>query len=433
MQVTVEAGEGLARSITVELPADDVEQQVDQKLRDVARQARLPGFRPGKVPMRVLRQRFGESVRGEVLGEMVQASFPQAVAEQALRPAGQPEIEPDIDTASRRYAYTARFEILPDIALKDLAGKRIARPVAEVTEDDVDRMLERLREQRRTFEDVARGAQDGDRVTISFAGTIDGEPFEGGRGEHRQLLLGSGGFVPGFEDQLKAAHAGEERLIEVTFPEDYHSQQLAGRAAQFAVSVEGVAEPQLPEIDAEFMAAFGVADGDMEHFRADVRANMERELRRRIDAKVRDRVMDGLLEANPIVLPEVLVRDEIRALKRQMLQAAGGGANVQLPDELFAESAERRAKLGLIVAEVVKQHELQPSSERVRALVEEMAATYEQPQEVVNYYFADPQRLAAVEAVAVEELAVARMLETAEVEEEPSSFEALTESGEGAG
>jgi trigger factor len=426
MQVTVEAGEGLARRMTVELPADDVEQQVDKRLRDVARQARLPGFRPGKVPMRVLRQRFGDSVRGEVLGELVQSSFSQAVAEQELRPAGRPEIEPDIDTAGRRYAYTARFEVLPEVSLKDLAGSRIIRPVAEVTEADVDAMIERLREQRKRFEDVERGAQPGDRLTLSFVGTIDGEPFAGGSAEHQQLVLGNGGFIPGFEAQLEGARAAEERIVEVTFPEDYPSEELAGRDARFTVQVEAVGAPELPAVDAEFMAAFGIADGDAERFRADVRANMERELRQRTEAKVKSQVMDALIEANPVVLPAVLVAEEIAALKGQTRQAAGGG-NLELPDELFAESAERRVKLGLVVAEVVKQHELKPSPERVRALVEELAATYERPDEVVNYYYADPQRLSSVEALATEELVVERMLETAEVVEEPSSFDALTE------
>lgn len=430
MQVTVEAGEGLARRMTVELPADDVEQQVDQKLREVARQARLPGFRPGKVPMRVLRQRFGESVRGEVLGDMVQSTFPQAVAEQELRLAGQPQIEPDIDAESGRYAYVARFEVLPEIDLHDLTGKRIARPVAEVADADVDRMIERLREQRRTFEDVERPAQSGDRLTISFTGSIDGEPFEGGSGEHRQLVLGSGTFIPGFEEQLEGASAGDERVVEVTFPEDYQNSELAGRAAQFQVSVEAVAEPHLPDLDADFMTAFGIEDGDFERFRADVRANMERELKQRIQSNVKSQVMDALLEANPVDLPAALINEEIQSLKQQTLQSAGG-VDIDLPNELFAESAARRVKLGLVVAEVVKRYELKPSEERVRELVEELAATYERPEDFIRYHYADQQRLAAVESLAVEELVVERMLETAEVEEESSSFDALTESSDG--
>lgn len=430
MQVTVEAGEGLARRMTVELSADDVEQQVDQRLRDVARQARLPGFRPGKVPMRVLRQRFGDSVRGEVLGEMVQSSFVEAVSQEALKPAGQPEIEPDIDIDQRRYAYIASFEVLPQIELNDLSGKRIERPTAEVTDADVDSMIERLRTQRRTWEGVERPAQQGDRVTISFKGTIEGEPFDGGSAEDRQLELGSGGFIPGFESQLEGAAAGEERVVEVSFPDEYHNADLAGKPARFDVRVEAVEEPKLPDIDADFVAAFGIADGDEERFRADVRSNMERELRQRIDARVKEQIMDALIEVNPVELPEALLREEIASLKGQTLQAAGGGGSLDLPDELFAEPAQRRVKLGLVVAEVVKSQGLSASPERVRALVEEAAASYERPQDVIDYYYADPQRLSSMEALAMEELVVARMLESAEVEEVATTFEALTDASD---
>jgi trigger factor len=431
MQVTVEAGEGLARSMTVELPADDFEQEVDKRLRDVARQARLPGFRPGKVPMRVLRQRFGESVRGEVLGELVQSTFSRAVAEQELRPAGRPDIEPDIDLADRRYGYTARFEVLPEIELNDLSGKRIARPVAEITDADLDRMVERLREQRKTFETVERAAENGDRLTISFEGSVDGAPFPGGSAESRPLDLGSGTFIAGFEEQLIGAAAGTERIVNVTFPEEYHNAELAGKAAEFKVQVESVTAPRLPDVDADFVAAFGIEGGDVERFRADVRANMERELKQRIEAKIKNQVMDALIDANPVNLPEVLVREEIAALKNQTRQAAGG-ARFELPDALFAESAERRVKLGLVIAEAVKRHALTPSPERVQELVLELAATYERPEDVVNYYYSDPQRLSSVEALAMEELVVARMLETADVEDEPTSFDALTEtSGSG--
>lgn len=430
MQVTVEAGEGLARRMTVELSADDVEQQVDQRLRDVARQARLPGFRPGKVPMRVLRQRFGDSVRGEVLGEMVQSSFVEAVSQEALKPAGQPEIEPDIDIDQRRYAYIASFEVLPQIELNDLSGKRIERPTAEVTDADVDSMIERLRTQRRTWEGVERPAQQGDRVTISFKGTIEGEPFDGGSAEDRQLELGSGGFIPGFESQLEGAAAGEERVVEVSFPDEYHNADLAGKPARFDVRVEAVEEPKLPDIDADFVAAFGIADGDEERFRADVRSNMERELRQRIDARVKEQIMDALIEVNPVELPEALLREEIASLKGQTLQAAGGGGSLDLPDELFAEPAQRRVKLGLVIAEVVKSQGLSASPERVRALVEEAAASYERPQDVIDYYYADPQRLSSMEALAMEELVVARMLESAEVEEVATTFEALTDASD---
>jgi len=426
MQVTVETGEGLARQMTVELPPDEIEREIDKRLQEVARNARLPGFRPGKVPMRVLRQRFGESVRGEIFGEKVQASFPEAIAQVELRPAGMPEIEADIDKSTRRYAYTAKFEVLPQIELRGLEGKSIKRPVAEVGESDVDAMIARLREQRKTWVDVERPAATGDQLTISFQGTIDGEAFPGGSADDVPLELGSGRMVPGFEDQLIGVAVGDERDIDVTFPDDYQGKNLAGKQAQFKVVVKAVAEPALPDVDAEFIRAFGIDDGDLEKFRADVRSNMGRELKQRVDSKLKEQVMDALIEVNPIDLPAVLVAEEIKALKAQARQAVGGGT-FELPDELFADSAKRRVALGLIVAEVVKQHGLTPDADRVRAAVEEMAATYEAPQAVIDYYYADRQRLATVESVVMEQLVVERMLEQADVQDEPTTFAAVTE------
>jgi trigger factor len=431
MQVTVEPGDGLTRRMTVELVADEVEQQVEKRLRELAKQARLPGFRPGKVPVRVVRQRFGDSVRGEVLGEMMQESYPAAVSQEALTPAGRPEIEPDIDVGNRRYAYVASFEVLPEIELKDLSGKRIEKPNATVTEQDVDAMLERLRKQRSTWEPVEREARQGDQLTISYVGTIDGEAFPGGSADNQPIELGANALIPGFESQLEGAVAGDERTVEVTFPEDYQAKDLAGKPAQFNVKVAKVAESRLPEIDAEFMAAFNIDDGDLERFRADVRQNMERELRQRVKARVKEQVLDALIEANPLDVPAALVKEEIGTLKEQMGQSTGG-ASVELPDELFAESAQRRVKLGLVVAEVVQVHGLTPSEERIRELVEEAAAPYEQPQDVIDYYYAEPQRLSPMHALALEELVVARMLDTAAVEEVEASFESLTDPAGGA-
>jgi trigger factor len=429
MQVTVETGEGLARQVTVELPPEDIEQQIDQRLRDVARNARLPGFRPGKVPMRVLRQRFGESVRGEVFGEMVQASFSEAVAKAELRPAGMPEFEADIDQGARRYAYIAKFEVLPQVSLNSLKDQEIKRPVVEVLDADLDAMIERLRKQRKTWTQVERPAASGDRVTISFTGTLDGEAFPGGSAENRPLELGAGQMVPGFEEQLVGAVAGEERSVEVTFPADYHAASLAGKQALFSVTIAEVAEPVLPEVDADFVRGFGIEDGDLDKFRADVRGNMERELKQRVDSSVKSQVMDALVRANPLDLPAVLVAEEVKVLKAQMRQAAGG-ATFDLPDELFADSAKRRVALGLIVAEIVKQQGLAPDAARVRATIEEMAASYETPRDMIDYYYADRQRLASVESLVLEEMVVERMLGEANVKDEPMTFQALTETSE---
>jgi len=429
MQVSVEAGDGLVRQIKVDLPAESIEQEVDKRLRDFARSARLPGFRPGKVPLKLLRQRYGASVRGEVFGEQVQSSFPKAVAEAELRPVGMPDIEPDIDQAQGRYSYVAKFEVLPDIELASLSGQSIARPVAEVTEADVDAMVERLRQQHKTWSPVERPAADGDRVKLSFQGTVDGEPFEGGSAEDVELELGSGRMIPGFEAELEGASAGDERVVEVTFPEQYQNSALAGKPARFDVQVKEVQASELPALDAEFVAAFGVADGDIDGFRADVRNNMERELAQRIKAKIKNQVMDLLLAVNPIDVPEALVAQEIETLKEQTRQSVGGGT-FELPDEPFTDSARRRVSLGLIVGELVKRHNLQADDERVRATVQELAATYEDPQAVAEYYYSDPKRLSSVQSLVLEERVVEHVMEEVDVTDEPTTFQDLTQNSE---
>lgn len=426
MQVSVETGDGLTRRLKVELPAEDIEQEIDKRLQNYARSARLPGFRPGKVPMRVMRQRYGDPVRMEVFGERVEASFPQAIAEADLRPAGRPDIEPDLDQAAGRYAYVAEFEVLPEVTLASLEGRSLARPQVEVTDADVEETIERLRQQRKRWEPVERAAITGDRVVVDFEGQVDGETFEGGRGEGVEIEIGAGRFIPGFEEQLIDATAGEQRLVEVTFPENYSQQSLAGKPAQFEVTVKSVEEAILPEVDAELVAEFGVEDGDIERFRADVRSNLDRERTERVKARVKNQVMDLLLEVNPITVPNALITEEIESLRQQMTQNLGGGSEIKLPDEIFADNARRRVALGLVVGEVVKQNELSPDAERVRAAVEEMAATYDDPRAVVDYYYADRQRLATIESMVLEDLVVEHVLEQLEVTDEPISFSELT-------
>lgn len=426
MQVSVEAAEGLTRRVKVDLSAEEIEQEIEKRLQNYARGARLPGFRPGKVPMRVLRQRYGESVRMEVLGERIQNSLPQAIAETELKPAGQPDVTPDMDLDARRYGYTAEFEIIPEVSLNSLEGQVVKRPVAEVTESDVDATIERLREQRTQWPAVERPAAEGDRVRIDFDGRVEGEPFAGGKGEDAPVDLGAGRFIPGFEEQLEGAVAGETRAVEVTFPDDYQNPALAGKAATFEVRVREVQEPVVPAVDGDFVREFGIEGGDLERFRADVRANLERELSQRMKAQLKERVMDVLFEANPIQIPAALVAQETEALRQRMLQNIGG-AEIQIPDEVFADDARRRVALGLIAAEVVREQDLKPDPERVRAAVEEMASTYEEPQQVVDFYYADEQRLASIQSMVVEEMVVEHLLEQMAVEDEPMSFTQLTQ------
>ncbi len=386
MQVSVENGAGLERRMTVALEPERVEGEVEKRLREFARSAKMPGFRPGKVPAKVLRQRYGERIRGEVLGEMMQSTFSEALRQESLNPVAQPTFGMDMDPAVQRYAYTAVFEVLPEFKLGSLDASMIKRPVADVVDADLEALIERLRDQRKTFNEVERPALDGDRVGVA---------------------------------------AGEERVLELTFPDNYHAEHLKGKAASFAVTVQAVAEPRLPEVDAEFAKAFGIEDGDLERFRQDVHANMRRELKQRIDAHLKSQVMDLLLETNPIEIPRSLVAQEIQTLKGQMRKNIRGNTQIELPDSLFEDNARRRVALGLVLAKVVQANDLKPDPERVREVVEDLASTYEDPQEVVDFYYASKERLASVEAMALEGHVVDWVMTQVRVEDEPMSFQEL--------
>ena len=422
MQVSVEAGEGLVRRMRVELPFERIQDGIDKRLQEITRSVRLPGFRPGKVPLKVVRQRFGGEIEREVFGDLVQSSFSQAVTDQALRLAGSPQIDVDVDRGARRYAFVATFEVLPHIELAPLTDKVVKRPVAEVTDADLEVMIERLREQRKTWAPVERPAQTGDRLSVSFTATMDGEPLPGGAGSAVPVEIGSGNMVPGFEDGLVGVRAGEARTLDLTFPEGYHRADLSGRAVRFEVNVDAVSEPVLPEVDATFAQAFGVADGDVVRLHEEVRANMERELRQRMRARIKDAVMDLLVGSHQVEVPRVLIATEMQGLKEQMRGSLGAPAGMELPDSLFEEPARRRVALGLIVGELVQHLGLRAEPSQVRAAVEELAATYEDPKEVIDYYYADRQRLAAVESLVLEDRLVDWVLSQVSVEDEPLNF-----------
>ncbi|WP_027910719.1 trigger factor [Pseudomonas sp. URMO17WK12:I4] len=424
MQVSVESTSALERRMSITVPAERIETQVNKRLQQTAQKAKIPGFRPGKVPMSVIRQRFEADARQEAVGDVIQSSFYEAVAEQKLAPAGQPSVEPKVLEKGKDLEFVATFEVFPEIKVSGLEGIAIERQQAEVADSDVDNMLDILRKQNTRFEAVERAAEKDDQLNIDFVGKIDGEAFAGGSATGTQLVLGSGRMIPGFEDALIGVKAGEERVINPTFPEDYQNLDLAGKTAEFTVKVNSVSAPQLPELNDEFFALFGIKEGGLEGFRAEVRKNMERELRQAIKSKIKNQVMEGLLAANPVEVPKALIASEVNNLRVQAVQQFGGNIKPdQLPAELFEEQAKRRVSLGLIVAEVVKQFELKPDDARVRELIQEMASAYQEPEQVVAWYYKNDQQLNEVRSVVLEEQVVDTVLQKANVTDKSVSYE----------
>ncbi|WP_425914714.1 trigger factor [Pseudomonas sp. GWSMS-1] len=424
MQVSVESTSALERRMTVGVSVERIETEVNKRLQQTARRAKVPGFRPGKVPMSVIRQRYEDAARQEALGDLIQSTFYEAVVEQKLNPAGSPAVEPKSFEKGKDLEYVATFEVFPEFTVAGFESIAIERLQADVTDADVDNMLEILRKQNTRFEAVERAAENGDQLNIDFVGKIDGEAFAGGSAKGTQLVIGSGRMIPGFEDALVGAKAGEERVINPTFPADYQNLDLAGKTAEFTVTVNSVAAPQLPELNDEFFALFGVKEGGLEGFRAEVRKNMERELRQAIKSKVKNQVMDGLLAANAIEVPKALVSNEVDRLRVQAVQQFGGNLKPdQLPAELFEEQAKRRVALGLVVAEVVKQCELKPDDARVREMIQEMASAYQEPEQVVAWYYKNDQQMNEVRSVVLEEQVVDTVLQKANVTDKAVSYE----------
>ena len=425
MQVSVESGEGLERRLLVDLPADRVNAEMDKKLKDLARHVRLDGFRPGKVPMRTIKQRFGEQVRQETYGNLIQETLYEAANQEKLMPAGEPKVELRDAAEEGGLGYTAIFEVLPEVKVGDLAGQSLTKPVAEVTEADIDDMIEKLRKQRTVWNDVERGAGDGDTVHMDFKGMVDGEVFEGGSAENVPLILGSGSMIEGFESGLLGAKAGDERSLDVTFPADYRAENLAGKPATFEVKVLKVAEPQLPEVDEDFVKAFGVEDGTLEGLRTDIEKNMKHELKQKLDSIVKERAMDVLVAANPMDIPNAMVNQEAERMKQQMvqdMQQRGQGSGIDLPAGMFEEQARRRVHLGLVISEIMSEQQLKADEEKVRTTIAEFAESYENPQEVIDYYLQDRQARSSIENVVLENEVVDWVLTQVQVNEESKAF-----------
>ncbi|CAM3297200.1 trigger factor [Halomonas lysinitropha] len=426
MQVSVDTTSNIERRIKVQVPAAEVDEAVAARLKDAAKTVRLDGFRKGKVPMSVIRQRYGAGVRDEVVGEVMRERYVRAISDNDLNPAGYPQIEADVNEAGKDLEFTATLEIYPEIELASIEGAEIERPVVEVSEADVDEMIDTLRKQNAGWEEVDRAAEEGDQVTIDFQGFLGDEPFEGGSAEGHELVIGSNSFIPGFEEQLIGARAGEEKEISVTFPEDYQAEQLAGQEATFKVKVHAVKGQALPEVDAEFVEKFGVEDGDLDRFRAEVKKNMTREATQAIDNRVKQQVLEALKKANDIPVPQALVQQETDGLKRQAAQQFGLGEDFdvsQLPDELFAEQAKSRVQVGLLLAEVIKRHELEATDDEIKAKVEELAQQYQDPEQVVEYYLGNDQLKTQVQSAVLEEKAVDALLEQASVKDVEMSYQ----------
>jgi trigger factor len=426
MQVSIESSTGLERQLKIGVPADKIEQEVTARLEKATKTVSIKGFRKGKVPLRVVKQHYGKGVRQEVVGEVVNSSFYEAIQQEDLQPVGQPRIDDLKDSEGQDLEYTAIFEVYPEVKLADISKVKISRPSADVNDADVETMIEVLRNQQATFEASDKPSEDGDQLNIDFVGTHKKEEFAGGSAEGQDLVLGSNSMIPGFEDGLVGLSAGEETVLKLKFPKDYHAEELKGKAVQFAVKVNAVSSKQMPELNDEFFKIYGVEEGGEAKFREDVQGNMERELRNAIRTKVKNRVMNQLFDLNKVELPEALVSNEITQLKQQMVQQFGGGQQIDLsmlPDDMFKEKAERRAALGLIVSELVKVEEMTPNEEQVRARVDEIASTYEQPREVVDYYYSKPELLSSVEAVVLEDQVTELVLSKAKVKEEAVSYE----------
>jgi len=422
MQVSVELGEGLERKLTVQVPAETIDKEVESRLNSMRSRVKVDGFRPGKVPLKVVKQQYGASVIQEVVGEVMQTSLRDAVVQESLNPAGNPTIEPKSMEPGKPLEYVATFEVYPEITLNDVSKLEVERATAEVTDADVDKMIETLQKQRTTYENVDRASQDGDQLTVDFVGSIDGEEFDGGKAEGVPVVLGSNSMIPGFEENLMGKSAGDEFKFDVNFPDDYHAENLKGKAAVFDTKVIAVAEPKLAELDEEFAKSFGVEDGSMEQLRTDIRENMERELHNKLQEALKKDVMDKLLDANDVPVPKALVDHEAENLQKQMTESGNLQQGMSLPKELFEGEAKRRVGLGLVIGEVVKKSELKPDADRVTAKIEELSKTYEDPQEVVNHYNSNPQLKQGIEGLVMEEMVVDWIVEQAKVTDAPTSF-----------
>ncbi|MDZ7279221.1 trigger factor [Pantoea eucrina] len=427
MTVSVETTQGLGRRISITVPADKIESAVKKELVEVAKKVRIDGFRKGKVPAHIINQRYGASVRQDVLGELMTRNFVDAIIKEKINPAGAPNYVPGEYKEGEDFTYAVEFEVYPEVELKGLDGIEVEKPVVEVTDADVDAMLETLQKQQATWKETDAAATAEDRATIDFSGSVDGEEFEGGKASDFVLAMGQGRMIPGFEDGIVGKKAGETFTIDVKFPDDYHAENLKGKDAKFEIVLKKVETRELPELTEEFIKRFGVEDGSVDGLRAEVRKNMERELKGAIRNRVKSQAIDGLVNANEIEVPAALIDSEIDVLRRQAAQRFGGNEKqaLELPRELFEEQAKRRVVVGLLLGEVIRINELKADETRVNALIEEMASAYEDPKEVIEFYSKNEELMNNMRNVALEEQAVEAVLAKAKVTDKATNFQEL--------
>ncbi len=421
----------LERNLTLSLPAVDVESEITSRLKHIARTAKMPGFRPGKVPFNIVANQYGYQVRQEVMSDAVQKTFADEVNKQQLRVAGYPRFAPaNTGDAADKFEFTASFEVYPEVSMGALAGKKLEKPTATVGDAEVDNTLDTLRKQRATHDKVDRAAENGDFLVVDFVGKLDGEPFKGGDAQNFGIVLGEGRMLPDFEAALMGMKGADTKTFDLTFPADYQVE-LAGKTVQFTVTLKVVNAPKLPEIDAEFAKSLGVLDGDIAKMREEIKANLERELKKRIQTKTKDQVMAALMDVATLDLPRALVDAEIGRLQEQAvqdLQARGMTTkDLQLPAELFIERAEQRVKLGLILNEVVKKNELKATPAQIRTVVEEHAESFEDPQQMVRWYYNDAQRLQEVEGMVLEDNVVEWAAKSMDVSTVTKTFDEIME------
>lgn len=425
MQVSVETTQGLERRLTIRVPGTKVDTEVESRLKRLAKTQRFDGFRPGKVPVSIVRKRYGLAVREEVAFDVAQRSFVEAVVAQKLNPAGTPTLQLVANNEGQDLEFVATVEVYPEFEVQGIDGLAVEKPVAEVADADVDAMLETLRQQQAKWQVTDRAIANGDRAVIDFQGSVDGTPFDGGKAENFTVAIGAGRMIPGFEEALIGHVAGDSFTAPVAFPEDYHAEHLKGKGADFAITVQKVEERVLPEIDAEFVKAYGVAEGTLEALKAEVTKNMQRELRGALKNQSKEKVIDALLAANAVDVPKSLVDQEVDNLRQQAVERFGGGRGGKLPElprEVFADQAERRVRIGLVLGQFIRQSDLKVDDARIDAILADIAGAYEDPQEVISYYRSQDNLMQSVRNLALEDQAIEAVLAKATVTEVKKAF-----------